>query len=187
MFSSPLRINLLKTVAGRAALRPAWAPAFSTSARAFESSAQLTKPLKLNETIAQPSASDLRKAFGTVPAGVPAPAGAALYATFKIHSQSFLVTAGDTVTLPFRLKDVAVGDVLRITQIETFGNRNFTLKGAPFVDDKVCVVRARVVEHTKEPLRETIRTKRRNRRVKHIKSKHPYTVLRIAEIGVAPE
>ncbi|KAK7206042.1 ribosomal protein L21-like protein [Myxozyma melibiosi] len=109
-----------------------------------------------------------------------------LYATVKLHTHKFLVSVGDTVTLPFRMKDVEVGDVIRLTQIESLGSRKLTWKGEPFIDDERCVVRARVVEETKEPLRVKIRKKQRTRRTKHIKSKHTFTVLTISEIGYNP-
>ena len=148
---------------------------------------QLSKPLSINSTIKKPTSDDIRKAFTASPEGIPQSPSNAFYASFRIHTQSFLVTVGDTVTLPFRLKNVNVGDTLRVTQIETFGNRNFTLKGEPFVDEKLCLIRARVIEHTKEPMRVKLQTKKRNRRVKHIQSKHPYTVLKISEISIADE
>ncbi|KAK9466418.1 ribosomal protein L21-like protein [Lipomyces arxii] len=145
--------------------------------------ALLSKPIGLYETIAEPTPADLTQAFkpsSFVYHSMTTP----MYATIRIHKNSFLVSVGDRVTLPYRLKDVNVGDIIRLTQIETLGSRKFTWKGEPFINDERAVVKARVVEHTKEPMREKIRTKRRNRRVKHIKSKHHYTVLTISEIGV---
>ncbi|KAK9350352.1 ribosomal protein L21-like protein [Lipomyces doorenjongii] len=178
--------------------RPAIVSSFSQWSRQFTSgvthmssdtvpSATLpmfSQHMKVNETISKPTTSDLLRAFPTsshVNHSMVTP----LYATTRIHKNSFLVTVGDVVTLPYRLKDVEVGDILRLTQIETLGTRQFTWKGDPFIDER-CVVKARVVEHTKEPMRVKIRTKRRNRRVKHIKSKHHYTVIIISEIGIDP-
>ena len=109
------------------------------------------------------------------------------YITIHIHGFPFLVTAGDTVTLPFRLKGVAVGQTLRLTHASVLGSRDYTLKGAPFIDEALYSCRATVVEETSEPMRIKTKTKRRNRKIKTVKSKHPYTVLRIKELVVKGE
>ncbi|KAK9455322.1 ribosomal protein L21-like protein [Dipodascopsis uninucleata] len=143
----------------------------------------LTEKLTLNSTINKPTDEDLLNAFK--PSGfLSQSTSTQLYATFRIHKQSYLVTVGDTVTLPYNLKDAEVGDVIRMTQVETMGSRNFTWKGQPFIDDPRCLVRARVIEHTKEPLQVSIKKKQRTRKTKHVKSKQKHTVIRISEIGV---
>ncbi|KAH0608993.1 uncharacterized protein H6S33_001221 [Morchella sextelata] len=106
------------------------------------------------------------------------------YITIHIHKFPFLVTVGDLVRLPFRLKDAAVGDSLRITHASVLGSRDYTLKGSPYIDPALFECRARVVEETSEPMRVKEKTKRRNRRIKKVKSKHRYTVLRISELVV---
>ncbi|KAK9239386.1 ribosomal protein L21-like protein [Lipomyces kononenkoae] len=172
--------------------RPAIVSSLSRWSRQFNFSAKHLSPpgpkslesIKVDETIAKPTTLDLLNAF-PISSHLNHSMVTPLYATIRIHKNSFLVTVGDVVTLPYRLKDVEIGDILRLTQIETLGSRQFTWKGDPFVDER-CVVKARVVENTKEPMRVKIRTKQRNRRVKHIKSKHPYTVLTISEIGIDP-
>ncbi|KAH8144751.1 uncharacterized protein LAJ45_11252 [Morchella importuna] len=108
----------------------------------------------------------------------------AQYITIHIHKFPFLVTVGDLVRLPFRLKDAAVGDSLRITHASVLGSRDYTLKGSPWIDPALFTCRARVVEETSEPMRVKEKTKRRNRRIKKVKSKHRYTVLRISELVV---
>ncbi|KAK9367616.1 ribosomal protein L21-like protein [Lipomyces kononenkoae] len=172
--------------------RPLIVPSLSRWSRQFSFSAKhrssplpkLSEDVKVNETIAKPTTSDLLHAF-PLSTHLNHSMVTPLYATIRIHKNSFLVTVGDVVTLPYRLKDVQIGDTLKLTQIETLGSRQFTWKGDPFVDER-CVVKARVIENTKEPMRVKIRTKQRNRRVKHIKSKHQYTVLTISEIGIDP-
>ncbi|TGZ84288.1 hypothetical protein EX30DRAFT_338821 [Ascodesmis nigricans] len=106
------------------------------------------------------------------------------YATIHIQGFPFLVTAGDQVTLPFRLKDVTVGDQLRITHVSVLGSRDYTLKGAPWIDEKLFEVRATVIEETSEPMRIKKKKKQRTRRTKTVKSKHFYTVLRVSQIDV---
>lgn len=107
------------------------------------------------------------------------------YITIHIHKFPFLVTVGDLVRLPFRLKEVNVGDKLRITHASVLGSRDYTLKGNPYIDENLFQCRATVVEETSEPLRKKEKTKRRQRRIKTVKSKHPYTVLRISELIIA--
>ena len=104
------------------------------------------------------------------------------YVTIHINSFPFLVTSGDLVTLPFRLLDVQVGDILRLTHISLLGSRDFTLKGSPWIEEDLFELRARVVEVTSEPMRFKIKKKQRTRRTKTVKSKHKYTVLRIGEL-----
>ena len=106
------------------------------------------------------------------------------YITVHIHKFPFLVTLGDTITLPFRLKGVAPGQTLRLTHASILGSRDYTLKGAPYIDENLYSCKAIVVEETSEPLRIKEKTKRRQRHIRKIKSKHPYTVLRIKELVV---
>ncbi|RPB24820.1 hypothetical protein L211DRAFT_837207 [Terfezia boudieri ATCC MYA-4762] len=106
------------------------------------------------------------------------------YITIHINSFPFLVTPGDTLTLPFLLPDVSVGDILRLTHASILGSRDYTIKGSPYLDQNLFELRARVVEVTSEPMRVKIKKKQRTRRAKTVKSKHKYTVLRIGELLV---
>ncbi|CAI7349959.1 CRE_collapsed_G0028610.mRNA.1.CDS.1 [Saccharomyces cerevisiae] len=54
-----------------------------------------------------------------------------LYAIFKIHNRPYLVTEGDRVILPFKLKQAEVGDILNMTDVTTLGSRNYKLVGHP--------------------------------------------------------
>ena len=53
-----------------------------------------------------------------------------------------------------------------------------------YLDDRLFVCRATVMGTEAEPLRIKEKTKRRQRRVKTVKSKHRFTVLKIKEISV---
>ncbi|KAI9809052.1 MAG: hypothetical protein M1825_002341 [Sarcosagium campestre] len=108
------------------------------------------------------------------------------YITAHIHARPYLVMQGDTVRLPFRMPDVLPGDVLRLTRALNLGSRDYTLKGAPYVDDRLFECRARVIGLESEPMRVELKTKRRQRRVKRVKSKHKYTILKIAELKLLP-
>jgi large subunit ribosomal protein L21 len=79
---------------------------------------------------------------------------------------------------------VVPGDVLRLNRASSLGSRDYTLKGAPYVDERIFECRARVLGTEAEPMRIKEKTKRRNRRVRTVRSKHKFTILRIAELKV---
>lgn len=114
------------------------------------------------------------------------------YMQVNIHEKPYLVTVGDTVRLPFLMHGVQPGDVLRLNRVSILGSRDYTLKaGEPkegkkhgWLDERLYVCRARVMNTEYEPMRVMEKTKRRQRHIKHVRSKHSYTVLRIMEITV---
>lgn len=106
------------------------------------------------------------------------------YITVHIHGFPYLVQEGDSVRLPFRMPGVLPGDVLRLNRASVIGSRDYTMKGAPHIDERVFECRATVLGTESEPLRVKLKTKRRQRRVKQAKSKHRYTILRISELSV---
>ncbi|KAF1959450.1 hypothetical protein CC80DRAFT_490366 [Byssothecium circinans] len=119
------------------------------------------------------------------------------YASIHIHGRPYLVTAGDTVRLPFLMPDVQAGDVLRLNRATHIGSRDYTLKAPEvvkgtrdhgkkvfYLDERLFTCRARVVGVESEPMRIMEKTKRRQRHVKHVRSKHKYTVLKISELEV---
>ena len=59
-----------------------------------------------------------------------------------------------------------------------------TKRQKTFLDERLFTVRAVVTGTETEPLRIKEKTKQRQRRVKHIKSKHSYTMLKITEVTV---
>ncbi|EPS38538.1 hypothetical protein H072_7686 [Dactylellina haptotyla CBS 200.50] len=117
------------------------------------------------------------------------------YTTVHLHNVPYLVTLGDRITLPSVLygppsptnpynKPLQPGDIVRLTHASTLGSREYTIKGTPYIDERLFTCKAVVVELTSEPMRKKEKTKRRQRRVKTVKSKHRYTVLRICELEV---
>ncbi|KAL1839848.1 hypothetical protein VTJ49DRAFT_1079 [Mycothermus thermophilus] len=109
------------------------------------------------------------------------------YIRIHIHGRPFLVTEGDSLRLPFRLRGVQTGDVLRLDKASVLGSRDLTLKGAPYVDERLFTCRAVVTGVEAEPMRVMIKKKQRCRRKKHVRSKHRFTVLRICEVRVNGE
>lgn len=110
------------------------------------------------------------------------------YITFHIHGRPYLVQPGDSVRLPFKMPGVVPGDVLRLNRASVIGSRDYTLKGSPFIDERVYECRAVVTGTESEPMRMKEKTKRRQRKVKTVKSKHRYTILTVSELKInAPE
>ncbi|KAK5130917.1 hypothetical protein LTR08_001581 [Meristemomyces frigidus] len=168
------------------------------------------------------------------------------YITAHIHDRPYLITQGDTVRLPFFMKDAEPGDVLRLNKATNIGSRDYTLKAsapapklksattttrmvldpttgsleshsrvmpatsldsntagasaamavAPhfiphiakgkvsYLDERLFVCRAVVMGMESEPMRMKEKTKRRNRKIKTVRSKHRYTVLKIKEVRI---
>ncbi|KAL8734010.1 MAG: hypothetical protein Q9166_001771 [cf. Caloplaca sp. 2 TL-2023] len=122
------------------------------------------------------------------------------YITAHIHARPYLLTAGDTLRLPFLMPRAPLGTILRLNRASMLGSRDFTLRGDEisggsgsgkgggrrrgYIDERFFVCRARVVGVETEPLRVVEKTKRRNRRVKRVKSKMRFTVLRVLGVEV---
>ena len=82
------------------------------------------------------------------------------------------------------MPDVQPGDILRLNRASVIGSRDYTLKGTPYVDERVFECRARVVGTESEPMRTIEKKKQRERRITRIRSKHRYTILRVAELRI---
>lgn len=117
----------------------------------------------------------------------PLKEASALYATIHIHDRKFLVTEGDKITLPVKMRDVKIGDVLNFDQVSVIGSRDYTLTGGPRIDRKVFSIKGRVIEKTREKREVEEKTKPRRRHVRHIVKKNALTVIRISELKVNSE
>jgi large subunit ribosomal protein L21 len=106
------------------------------------------------------------------------------YITAHIHARPYLITQGDLVRLPFKMPHVGPGDVLRLNRASVVGSRDYTLKGTPYLDERIFECRATVLGTEGEPVRVKEKTKQRNRKVKTVRSKHKFTVLRISELRI---
>ncbi|KAH7086907.1 hypothetical protein FB567DRAFT_54990 [Paraphoma chrysanthemicola] len=119
------------------------------------------------------------------------------YVTAHIHGHPYLLTKGDTLRLPFLMPHVRPGDVLRLNRATHIGSRDYTLKAPElikgnadhgkkvfYLDERMFVCRARVVGIESEPMRVEEKTKRRQRHVKHVRSKMRFTVLRVSDLEV---
>ncbi|RVX70921.1 hypothetical protein B0A52_06078 [Exophiala mesophila] len=121
------------------------------------------------------------------------------YITAHIHRFPYLLTEGDTLRLPFLMKDVFPGDILRLNRASIIGSRDFTLKagmsntetydskrtGEPnYLDERLFELRMRVMGTETGPMMDKEKKKRRNRHRRVIHSKHRYTVLRVMQLRV---
>ena len=121
------------------------------------------------------------------------------YITAHIHRFPYLLTAGDLLRLPFHMSHVSPGDILRLNRASLLGSRDFTLKagthhtelydqkrtGEPnYIDERLFECRVRVMGVESQPMVIKDKKKQRNRKVKTVKSKHRYTVLRVMEVRV---
>ncbi|PLB52660.1 hypothetical protein P170DRAFT_434378 [Aspergillus steynii IBT 23096] len=106
------------------------------------------------------------------------------YVTAHLHDRPYLLTEGDQLRLPFLMPNVKTGDVLRLNRASVLGSREFTMRGAPYLDERMFECRVRVIGTESEPLRVKEKTKRRQRHVRRVKSKHRYTILKVMNVKV---
>ncbi|QPG76815.1 hypothetical protein FOA43_004209 [Brettanomyces nanus] len=105
-----------------------------------------------------------------------------IYATINIHNRPYLITEGDEIILPFRMKHADIGDVLEFTDITTLGSRNYTYHMKKGVDPSFASIKGVILEKTKSPMYIKEVTKRRNRHVRHVEVKHDLTKIRITQL-----
>lgn len=105
-----------------------------------------------------------------------------LYAILRFHNIPYLVTKGDKIILPTKMKNVQVGDQLSINNVTTIGSPNFTFNDSEGIDTKLFDIKANVVEITREPYYEVYRKKQRCRRLKTIPVQNYQTILMINEL-----
>ncbi|CRK14184.1 hypothetical protein BN1723_010276, partial [Verticillium longisporum] len=106
------------------------------------------------------------------------------YITFHIHGRPYLVQPGDAIRLPFRMPGVVPGDVLRLDCASVIGSRDFTLKGSPYIDERLFECRAVVTGSELEPVRIKIKKKQRTRRAQRVRSQHRFTTLAVSELRI---
>lgn len=106
------------------------------------------------------------------------------YISAHLHARPYLLTEGDHLRLPFRMPKVKAGDILRFNRASVIGSRDYTMKGSPYIDERMFECRVRVLGVDAEPMRVKEKTKRRQRHVQHIRSKHKYTLMRVMEVKV---
>lgn len=107
-----------------------------------------------------------------------------LYAVFRIHNIPYMVTKGDQVVLPYKLKNAEVGDLLILNDVTMLGSPDFTYKDNKGIAEELFNLRANVVEITREPYYEVYRKRQRCRRKKTFPVENHQTILRIDELRI---
>ncbi|KAI0741909.1 ribosomal protein L21-like protein [Daedaleopsis nitida] len=97
------------------------------------------------------------------------------YVVASVAGRKYLLTSRDLLTVP-RLKDVKVGDVLKLSDIHELGSREYTIQQVS--------VEATVVEHTKGSMEVIFKKKRRKGYERTVRHKQTYTRLRIGPIDI---
>ncbi|KIW22256.1 uncharacterized protein PV07_12160 [Cladophialophora immunda] len=121
------------------------------------------------------------------------------YVVAHVHRFPYLLTEGDVLRLPFHMRGVAPGDVLRFNRASVLGSREYTLKagtaatesydarrtGEPnYLDERLFECRVRVMGLETQPMTLKEKKKRRNRHRKVVRSKHKYTLCRVMQVRV---
>ncbi|KAI8973412.1 ribosomal protein L21-like protein, partial [Mycotypha africana] len=106
------------------------------------------------------------------------------YAVAEISGRPYLITKNDQVIVN-RLKDVKVGDVIQLDKVREIGSKDYNLKGAPYLPEKLYNIHATVIEHTKSRMIHIVKKKRRKGYKRTIDHKQTHTVLRISEVEVS--
>ncbi|KAI8985557.1 ribosomal protein L21-like protein [Trametes punicea] len=108
------------------------------------------------------------------------------YVVASVAGRKYLLTSRDLLTVP-RLKDVKVGDVLRLSDIHELGSREYTIRGNPAIPPEQVRVEATVVEHTKGKMEFIFKKKRRKGYERTVQHKQTYTRLRIGPIEIVED
>ena len=108
------------------------------------------------------------------------------YAKVNIFNFPFTVSRQDRIVL-HRLKDVKVGDILKLDRIRELGSPDFTIKGQPWINPKFCHVEACVIEHGRGAKVEAKKPKKRKGHQKNKTIKPLTTTLLIRDIKLLQE
>lgn len=105
------------------------------------------------------------------------------YVVASVAGRKYLLTPRDLLTVP-RLKDVKVGDIIKLSDIHELGSREYTVRGSPTIPPEQVRVEATVVEHTKGKMEHIFKKKRRKGYERTVDHKQTYTRLRIGPIDI---
>lgn len=105
-----------------------------------------------------------------------------LYAICKIHNMPYLVSKGDRLVLPYKMKNVKVGDVLKLNNVTSIGSRNFTFNDDNGIPELAFELTATLAEITREPKYQVYKKKQRCRRLKTVDVEPYQTHLVISEL-----
>lgn len=103
------------------------------------------------------------------------------YVKLNIFNFPFTVSRQDRIVL-HRLKDVKVGDILKLDRIRELGSPDFTIKGRPWINPEFCHVEACVVEHGRGEKVKAKEPKKRKGHQRNVTIKPLTTTLLIRDI-----
>lgn len=149
--------------------------AFSTTRNAWNSAAapKIHDPVQLlSRSIKYNKPKDL----------TPLKEARSIYAKIHIYNRNFLVTEGDKILLPVRMKGLEIGNELQFDQVSEIGSADYTLSGNSRIDPSIFTIKGRVVEITRVKRQVKEKTRRRRRHVRHIPIKNVLTAIRISEL-----
>jgi ribosomal protein L21 len=106
-----------------------------------------------------------------------------IYAKVNIFNFPFTISRQDQIVM-HRLKDVQVGDVIKLNQIREIGSKDFTIKGNPWIDTKFCDIEACVVEHGRGAKVQAKEPKKRKGHQRNVTIKPLTTTLLIRDIKI---
>lgn len=108
-----------------------------------------------------------------------------LYAKVNIFNFPFTVSRQDRIVLN-RLKDVKIGDILKLDRIREVGSPNFTIKGHPWINPQFCNIEACVIENGLGAKVKAKEPKKRKGHQKNSTIKPLTTTLLIRDIKINP-
>ena len=109
-----------------------------------------------------------------------------IYAKVNIYNFPFTVNRQDRIVL-HRLKDVKIGDILKLDRIREVGSPNFTIKGNPWVSPEYCKIEACVIENGRGAKVNAKEPKKRKGHQKNSTIKPLTTTLLIRDIKITTE
>jgi len=114
-------------------IAPSHSPRYTVSRTPIAPSTSTPTPTSTSPNEPGPSSSILPSTPAEIPQSVRDNlayllAQAPYYTTIHIHGKPYLVTAGDTIRLPFLMEGVMPGDVLRLNKASLLGSRDWTLR-----------------------------------------------------------
>lgn len=108
-----------------------------------------------------------------------------LYAKVNIFNFPFTVSRQDRVVM-HRLKDLRVGDIIKLDRVREIGSPDYTIKGRPWIDSKYCHVEACVIEHGRGAKVQSKQPKKRKGHQRNLTIKPLTTTLLIRDIQINP-
>lgn len=106
-----------------------------------------------------------------------------IYAKVNIFNFPFTVARHDFIVM-HRIKDVKVGDVLKLDRIRELGTADYTVKGRPWISPDLFEIEATVMEHGRGAKVIAKQPKQRKGHRRFVTNKPLTTTLRIRDIKI---